>query len=204
MKHADLISRSIEKSSRRLLQQALGLMLTVLLLTGCGGATIEPTVTLTPIPPTATPIPPTATPIPPTATPIPTTGSIAGMVLGDDRKPLLDANDPDIMIVALFCSSDDSDIECLDQGFWEMDQDALLNSICEADDTSSNCLLHFGRGATFVEADGSYIIADLSPGQYNIVFFFPAFTLLAAEYDLSVQAGEITEHDFIMEFHRSN
>ena len=192
MKHADLISRSRERSSRRLLQQAFGLTLTVLLLTGCGGATIEPTVTLTPIPPTATPIP------------IATTGSITGMVLGDDRRPLSDANDPDIMIVALFCSSDDSDLECLDQGFWEMDQDVLLNSICEADDTSSDCLLHFGRGAALVEADGSYIIADLSPGQYNIVLFLPALTLLAAEYDLSVQAGEIAEHDFIMEFHRSN
>jgi len=179
-------------SRRRLLQQAFGLTLIALLLTGCGGATTEPTAALTPVPPTAAP------------TPIPTTGSINGMVLGDDRKPLFDANDPEIMIVALFCTSDDSGIECLDYDFWDMDQDVLFNSICEADDTSSNCLLHFGQGATTVEADGSYTIADLPPGRYNIVFFWPALTLLMAEYDLSVQAGEITEHNFIMEFHRSN
>lgn len=177
---------------QRLLRVALGVTLTVLLLAGCGGAATEPTVALTPIPPTDTPIP------------IPTTGSIAGMVLGDDRKPLLDANDPDVLIVLLFCPDEDSDVECLSQSVWGMDQDVLLNSICEADDTSSDCLLHFGQGAALVEADGSYTIADLPPGQYNVVFFFPALTLLAAEYDLSVQAGEVTEHDFIMEFHRSD
>lgn len=57
MKHADLISRSKERSSRRLMQQAFGLTLIVLLLAGCSGASVKPTATLTPVPPTATPMP---------------------------------------------------------------------------------------------------------------------------------------------------
>jgi hypothetical protein len=55
MKHANLISRSKERSSRRLLQQAFGLTLVVLLLAGCGGAPAEPTAT--PLPPTPTLVP---------------------------------------------------------------------------------------------------------------------------------------------------
>ena len=94
------------------------------------------------------------------------------MVLGDDRKPLLNINDQEILIVALFCSSDDSDIECFHEINPEMDFDVLYDSICEADDTSSNCLLHFEQGATSVEADGSYTITGVPPGQYGLVFLY--------------------------------
>ncbi len=69
-------------SSRRLLQLAFGLMLIVLLLTGCGEALAEPTIAPTPVPPTTEPTatptptsePPIATQTPehPTATPTPT------------------------------------------------------------------------------------------------------------------------------------
>lgn len=57
-------------NSTKLLQQTIGLMLVMLLLTGCDGAQTEPTSTLAP--PTATLAPPTATPVPPSATPAPT------------------------------------------------------------------------------------------------------------------------------------
>jgi len=77
MKHTDLISRSRKISSRRLLRQAFGLTLIVLLLAGCGGGLTEPTSMPTPIPPTdtPTPIPPIDTPTAtntPTRTPTPT------------------------------------------------------------------------------------------------------------------------------------
>jgi len=71
MKQVDFVARSTERnremSRRGLLQRAFGLTLIVLLLAGCGGATIEPTATLMPVPPTATQAP--ATEVPPTPEP---------------------------------------------------------------------------------------------------------------------------------------
>jgi hypothetical protein len=54
--------------TKKLLQQVMGLTLAMLLLTGCGGASTEPTLEATPLPPTATPTPPVATLVPATAT----------------------------------------------------------------------------------------------------------------------------------------
>ena len=140
----------------------------------------------------------TPTPLP-TATPIPTTGIIMGFVLDNDRKPLKTTIDDNvILIVALLCVSDDSDIECLHEDFWDIGSDVLFDSICEADDTSSKCLLHLGQGAASVEDDGSYTIADVPPGEYQIVSMFriPGVNQIGLTKDvLSVQAGEITEYD---------
>ena len=61
-------------TSRKLLQQTLGLTLVVLLLTGCGGAPAEPTATPTPAPPTATP------------TPTATTGQVRGILVDEDTQ----------------------------------------------------------------------------------------------------------------------
>lgn len=49
-------------SSKRVLQQAVGLTILVVLMAGCGGSA-EPTPTSTPAPPTSTPAPPTPTPV---------------------------------------------------------------------------------------------------------------------------------------------
>jgi hypothetical protein len=190
MKNADLISRSKEINSNKLLQQVFVLILSVLLLAGCGGAPAEPTATLTPIP---------------------TTGSITGIVLGDDYKPLANINDQEILVVALFCPSNDSAIECFHEINQEMDFDVLNDSICEANDTGSNCLLHFGQGAVPVEADGSYTITSVPPGQYGLVFlyYFPELDGYSVrgysiERDVeSVQAGNITEYDIVVDFHRN-
>lgn len=58
-------------SHKRTMHQILGTLLVSLLLAGCSGKSVQPT--LTPIPPTATPIPPTNTPISsPTLPPAPT------------------------------------------------------------------------------------------------------------------------------------
>jgi pimeloyl-ACP methyl ester carboxylesterase len=63
----------------------IGVLLAVLLLTGCARPTATPAPaavpqqTSTPLPPTATPSPPTVTPLPPTATPEPTPAAAAGL-----------------------------------------------------------------------------------------------------------------------------
>ena len=125
------------------------------------------------------------------------TGAFTGRILGDDGKPIINEN----IIVALICSSDDSDFECLDGDLWDMDQGVMINSICDADDTSSNCLLHFGQGATTVEADGSYTIANVPPGQHGLLCFWSDFLLRSTALNLSVQADEITKHDFKFDIH---
>lgn len=163
--------------SRNLLQRTLGLTLVLLVLTGCGRAQVEPT----------------------------TTGTITGMVLDDGGKPLVNIYDQETLIVALFCLSDDSDIECLHEDFWDMDMDVLFDSICEADDTASNCLLHVGQGAAHVGADGSYTIPGIPPGQYGLVFIFsgPGLMQTSIKRDVGlVQIGEITEYDIATELHR--
>lgn len=135
----------------------------------------------------------------------PTTGSITGMVLDDNGNPLVNIYDEETLIVALFCSSNDSDIECLHEEFWDMDIEVLFDSICEADDTASNCLLHLGQGAASVEADGSYTIADVPPGQYGLVFMLsvPGMKQISNNSDIEpVQAGEITEYDIATELQR--
>lgn len=133
------------------------------------------------------------------------------MVLGDDGKPLLNINDQEILIVALFCPSDDSATECFHEVNPEIDFDVMYDSICEVDVTASNCLLHFGQGAAVVEADGSYTIAGVPPGQYGLVFLyhFPdlgGYSIRGYSIERHVepvQAGKITEHDIVVDFHRN-
>ena len=187
MEHKDLISSNKKESrkttSRELLQQVFCLSLCVLLLTGCGGTPAEPTVT--PVPPTAAATlnpTPTRTPAP-TLTPAPKMGTITGMVLDNDGKPLTNIYDQETLVVVLVCSSDDSDIECLHRGSWETHLTGLFDSICEAGIVDSNCLIHMGQGATFVEADGSYAFADIPSGEYGLVFLFKNPGVSRATYD---------------------
>jgi hypothetical protein len=218
MKHVEIVSRREERSGemsrRRLLQLMFGLTLIVLFLTGCGGTPPEPTATLvpptatpTPIPPTPTPtsVPPTLTPsltpVPPTPTPSPTPkmGIITGMVFDEGGKPLVNIYDDETLIVALVCLSDDSDIECLHSGSWETHITSLFDSICETGDTASNCLLHLGLGAVYVEADGSYTIADVPPGKYGVIFLFKNPGIAKASYNTAgiklTKEGEIFQYD---------
>lgn len=102
------------------------------------------------------------------------------------------------MVVAILCSNDDSAIECLQEETLEDMGPRVLDSICEADDTASDCLLHLGQGVTSVEADGSYTIADVPPGQYRLVLILGGsgrMQTLVRHDVASVQAGEITEYD---------
>jgi hypothetical protein len=135
----------------------------------------------------------------------PTGGTITGTVLDDGGQPLENIYDEETLLVALFCTSDESDVECLREDFWDMDLDVLFDSICEADDTANDCLLHVGQGAAQVEADGSYTIADVPPGQYGLVFMFraPGFMQTSINRDVgAVEVGEITECDIATELHR--
>ena len=127
------------------------------------------------------------------------------MVLEDDGTPLGNIYDQETLIVALFCLNDDSDVECLHEDFWDMDMAVLFDSICEADDAASNCMLHLGQSAASVEADGSYTLTDIPPGQYGLVFLFrgPGMTQASSKRDVEpVQAGEITECDIATNLHR--
>ncbi len=103
------------------------------------------------------------------------------------------------MVVVLVCNSDDSDIECLHKGSWLTNLTSLFDSICEAGIGDSNCLIHIGQGATFVEADGSYTFADIPSGEYGLVFLFKAPPGGSrATYDthpLILQAGGIIKYD---------
>ena len=133
-------------------------------------------------------------------------GTITGMVLQEDGTPLENIYDQETLIVALFCLNGESDIECLHEDFWDMDMEVLFDSICEADDTADDCILHLGQGAASVEADGSYTITDIPPGQYGLVFLFkgPVMTQASSKRDVEpVQAGEITEYDITTTLHRN-
>ena len=134
-----------------------------------------------------------------------TAGSITGMVLDYDGKPLGNIYEEETMIVALGCTSSDPDIECLHDDFWDMEWEVLIDSICEADDTAENCLLHLGQGATYVETDGSYTLADIPPGKYGVVFMFnnPEIHTVRLELDVDpVQVGGISDGDIKTDLER--
>jgi len=204
--------------------QMLALTIIVFLLVGCSGVQNAPTATPTPVPPTVKPtatptsipptathtsIPPTATPTPipptaePTATP-PTTGIITGIVLTEDGKPLGNIYEEETMIVALACTSSDPDIECLDD-FWDMGREVIIASICEIDDKAESCILHLGKSAAHVEADGTYTLADIPPGKYDVVFIFvnpiQITKVIVRDVD-TVQGGEITKVDIKTDLER--
>jgi hypothetical protein len=144
MKHADLISRSRKMSSRRLLQQAFGLTLGVLLLAGCGGAPAEPTSTSTPIPPASTPTPsatdtptpiPTPTAIPASETPFTVGGfqlQITSVSLGTAMfAPAGMAEDETVLTVEVKVLSGDPEIVAQTDGefdVWTTDNSGRRNS----------------------------------------------------------------------------
>jgi hypothetical protein len=128
MKHAGLISRNKERSrkmtGRELVQQAFGLTLIVLLLTGCGGAPTEPTATL--VPPTATP---TQVPLTPTPTPTPTEAPFPGAIVGG-RVYLMDRDRPVQTTVLLFRAADYSMVDSR-----ETDESGYYSFLVEEPDT---------------------------------------------------------------------
>ncbi len=127
------------------------------------------------------------------------------MVLDYDGKPLGNIYEEETMIVALGCTSSDPDIECLHDDFWDMEWEVLIDSICEVDDKAESCILHLGKSAAHVEADGTYTLADIPPGKYDVVFIFVnpvQITKSIARNVDPVQGGEITKFDIKTDLER--
>ncbi len=81
-----------------------------------------------------------------------------------------------------------------------MDTSVLISSICSTDDTAKNCLLHWGQGAAKIQADGSYTLNNIPPGQYEIVLMIidsKWATIIELKNVDPVQAGQVTRHDFV-------
>ena len=162
------------------MQQTLGATLIVLLLAGCGGASADSITS-------------------------PTTGAIAGSVLDHSGQPLGNIYDEETMAVALLCISNDAGNECFHENFWDLGMDEVMASVCESDDAAENCLLHLGEGAVNVEADGSYTLSQIPPGQYGVVFLFenPSQRSFSIWRNVDpVQAGEVSEYDITTDLAR--
>jgi hypothetical protein len=127
-----------------------------------------------------------------------TTGTISGMVLDDNGKPLRNIHEDEVLVVTLLCFVDNSNVECLHEDFWDIKLDVLLDSICEEDNTVDDCLIHLGQNASSVDANGNYTITDVPPGEYGLVLIYKGdnFMGTSLERDLDpVQAGRVTKYD---------
>ncbi len=170
---------------KRLMQQVLTSVLIASALLGCGGAPEE------------------ERPAPPEPTLInlePKTGSIRGMVLAADGKPLADVLAGDQGIMALYCPGEDMGIECLHEGYDDMPISDLFASICEPGFRTSGCLLVWGQSAARIGADGSYSLEGIPPGQYDLVLFINSSGIVLTVHIIKVdpvQAGETTVYDFV-------
>jgi len=128
------------------------------------------------------------------------TGSIAGMVVDKNRVPLVNVQQGDVGIVALFCPTNDLDVECLHENDMDLDISVLLSSICDANDISESCLLHWGRSAAKITAGGSYILRDIPPGEYDLEVIIISSGIVLTVHVINVepvQAGETTLYDFV-------
>jgi len=133
-----------------------------------------------------------------TPTVIQSGGSISGMVFDNNMKPLLNIFDGERIIVALVCHDEIMGIDCLPENYSDMKSQDLLDSICTSGDSSENCQLFLGQGATKVEEDGSYTFANLPPGDYSTVLLFKnqQFLQITRSFmKIQVMEGETAEFD---------
>ena len=126
-------------TGRELVQQAFGLTLIVLLLTGCGGAPTEPTATL--VPPTATPTP---VPLTPTPTPTPTEAPFPGAIVGG-RVYLMDRDRPVQTTVRIFLADFSAMVDSTEtdeSGYYSFlveEPDTYIIDVLVGDITGDNC-----------------------------------------------------------------
>jgi len=170
---------------KRLLQQVLASVLIASALLGCGRAPEE------------------ERPAPPEPTLInlePKTGTIRGMVLAADGKPLANVLAGDQGIMALYCPSEDMGIECLHEGYDDVPVFDLFASICEPGFLTSGCLLYWGQSAARIGADGSYTLEGIPPGKFELVLFINSSGVVLTVHILKVdpvKAGENTVYDLV-------
>ena len=126
-------------NGERALRYAFGLMLIVLLLTGCSGAPTEPTATL--VPPTAIPTP---VPLTPTPTPTPTEVPFPGAIVGG-RIYLMDRDRPVQTTVLLFRADYSAMVDSTEtdeSGYYSFlveEPDTYIIHISVGDLTGDNC-----------------------------------------------------------------
>jgi hypothetical protein len=161
------------------------LVLAVLLLAGCGAAA-------------------------PTPTRVPTTGALKGKIVGAGGTPLEGIEG----VVGLVCSEDDSGERCLRDFNDALDAEAFIGSICYASQDEPGCVLLWNFSAARVEADGSYAMHYVRPGQYSLLLMYAGPEVYASSdgqgsvvqmyYVLpdkvaQVEVGKTTEYDIVVE-----
>jgi len=101
------------------------------------------------------------------------TGTLRGMVLDADGQPLGNTSEQDTLVVALLCGGTETNVECLaDDLLEQIAIEDLIASVCGPGDTREDCLVHLGRSAAALGADGSYELDRLPAGQYGLVFIY--------------------------------
>ncbi len=160
--------------SKKLSRQMLDLLLIVFLTTGCSGMPAEP----------------------PTTTPTPTTGTITGWILDANGKPFVDITETGYVV--LFCPGDNVGVECLHEGYEDMEPSVLLASICDIVNRADNCLVHLMTSASEIRGDGKYTIPFVHPGQYDLIVMIKSSGILTTLHLINVppvQAGQVTRFD---------
>jgi len=161
--------------SKKSLWQIISLLLIALLTIGCAGTPAKP----------------------PTATSLPETGSITGMMIDANGKPLVSIGD--IGYVVLYCTENYPDVECLHEDYMDMDPSALLASICDITDQSSKCKVHLMTSAAKIGMNGEYTIPVVRPGQYDLILIVVPSGIMLTAHLLNVEpveAGKVTKYDY--------
>jgi len=136
---------------------------------------------------------------------ISTTGSIRGIVLDKNGNPLGNIHDDETMIITLLCQEKTQGVDCLTEAFWDLDPLDLIEAICEPENNDADCILHIGKGASYIETDGSFQIDNIPPGNYGLIFIFkdPGMISVMAMRDVDeVEAGFTVNYDVHTKFLR--
>ena len=97
-------------------------------------------------------------------------------------------------------NANDQDVECLHESDLDLDVSVLLSSICDDNDVSESCLLHWGRSAAKITEGGSYIMLDVAPEKYDLEIILISSGIVLKVHVINVepvQAGGAVLYDFV-------